>query len=284
METIRFSPSDAALEGFQVLGRHWRVVAGWALFNLVALVALVVVVVIVGVGIGLAAGQDEASRVIVVIGAVFGGLATALIETALIVAVYRLMLRPSDEGFLHLRLGRDEGRLFVVGLLLMGAVMAFTALAYLLIGLLGPLGWIGRALGVVLALVAGGFLVLRLGLAGPISFAEQKIDFVRSWRMTRGQVWPLFGMWILNFCLVMLVWLVICLLTFVMSGLLTGFHGFAGAEGSEALKSHPGRYLFEAVAPILSMPVLLVLSQAPWLAAYQAFIRTPGPWDLARRP
>ena len=30
-----FSPSDAALEGFQVLRRHWRVVVGWAAFNLI---------------------------------------------------------------------------------------------------------------------------------------------------------------------------------------------------------------------------------------------------------
>ena len=36
---IRFSASDAALEGFQVLHRHWRVVVGWAGFNLLALLA-----------------------------------------------------------------------------------------------------------------------------------------------------------------------------------------------------------------------------------------------------
>ena len=45
-----------------MLRRHWRVVVGWAVFNVLALMALVVVVVvIVGVGIGLATGIDKAS-------------------------------------------------------------------------------------------------------------------------------------------------------------------------------------------------------------------------------
>src|ERR1700754_122284 len=67
---IRFSASDAALEGFQMLRTHWRVVVGWGLFNLLALVAMVVVTVILGVGIGVAAGLDEASGAAGVIGGV----------------------------------------------------------------------------------------------------------------------------------------------------------------------------------------------------------------------
>ena len=41
-----FSASDAALEGFQMLRTHWRVVVGWAVFNLLALVAMIVITVI----------------------------------------------------------------------------------------------------------------------------------------------------------------------------------------------------------------------------------------------
>ena len=54
-----FSASDAALEGFQMLRTHWRVVVGWAVFNLLALVAMIVITVILGCGNrGLAAGVD----------------------------------------------------------------------------------------------------------------------------------------------------------------------------------------------------------------------------------
>ena len=77
-------------------------------------------------------------------------------------------------------------------------------------------------------------------------------------------------MWFLNFCLVMLVWLALWLAVFVLSGLLTGFHGFASAEGGEALQSHPGRYLIEGVIPILCLPALLVISQTPWVSVYRS--------------
>ncbi|MDB5422692.1 MAG: hypothetical protein JWQ29_108 [Phenylobacterium sp.] len=265
-----FSASDAALEGFQVLRQHWRVVVGWAVFNLVALVAMVAITVIFGVGVGVAEGADKASGAAAMIGGVIGGLVTALIETALIVAVYRLMLRPTDPGFLHLRFGRDEGRFFLVILILACGAAAVGVLAYVFVGLLGFLGVAGQMAAALLVIALGGWLALRIGLAAPISFAERRIDFARSWRMTRGQAWPLLGMWVLNVCLVMLVWLTLWLTVFVLSGLLTGFHGFAPAEGGEALQSHPGRYLLEAIIPVLCMPALLVLSQAPWVAAYRA--------------
>lgn len=267
---IRFSASDAALEGFQMLRTHWRVVVGWGVFNLLALVAMVAVTVILGVGIGLAAGFDQASGAAGAIGGAVGLLVTALIETVLIVGVYRLLLRPADPGFLHLRLGRDEGRLFLVGVILVCGVALFTGLAYALTGLLGVLGVVGHLVGVLLAVGVGGWLALRFGLVAPLSFAEGRIDFARSWRLTKGRIWPLVGMWFLNFCLVMFVWLALYLTVFVLSGLLTGFHGFAPADDSEALMTHPGRYLIEAIVPILALPVLLVISQAPWVAAYRA--------------
>ncbi len=265
-----FSASDAALEGFQVLRTHWRVVVGWAVFNLLALVAMVVVTVIVSVGIGLATGADEGSGAAAAIGGLAGALMTALIETALIVGIYRVMLRPADPGFLHLRLGRDEGRLFLVGVILAGGVLLLVALATVLGAALATVTPSGRVIAYLAALGVGGWLALRLGLTAPISFAEKRIDLRRAWRMSRGRGWALLGMWFLNFCLVMLVWLALWLAVFVISGLLTGFHGFAIADDSEALVSHPGRYMLEAILPILCMPALLVLSQAPWVAVYRA--------------
>jgi hypothetical protein len=271
----RFSASDAALEGFQVLRTHWRVMVGWAVFNLLALIAMIVITVILGVGIGLASGLDQASGAAGVVGGIVGGLVTGLIEAVLVVGLYRLMLRPTDPGFLHLRLGRDEARLFLVALILFCGLMLFMGMAVMLGALLNPISFLGRVAAAALAMGVGGWLALRFGLAAPISFAERRIDFPASWRMTRGQGWPLFGMWVLNFCLVMLIWLALWLAVFVLSGLLTGFHGFASADDGEALVSHPGRYVLEAVVPILCMPIMLVLSQAPWVAVYRALATAP---------
>ena len=256
-----------------MLRTHWRVVVGWGMFNLLALVAMIVVTVIVGVGIGLAAGVDEGSGAAGVIGGLAGVLVTALIETVLIAGLYRLMLRPGDPGFLHLRLGRDEGRLFVVWLVFVCGVALFAGLATALGGLAGQAGPAVRVAAGLLAALVGGWLALRFGLVGPISFAEGRIDFPTSWRLTKGQGWPLLGMWFLNLCLVMFVWLALYLAVFVVSGLLTGFHGFASADDAEALMTHPGRYLIEAIVPVLALPALLVLSQAPWVAAYRALSR-----------
>jgi hypothetical protein len=272
----RFSASDAALEGFQVLRTHWRVMVGWAVFNLLALIAMIVVTVIIGVGVGLAGGVEQASGAAGAVGGVVGGLVTGLIEAVLVVGLYRLMLRPTDPGFLHLRLGRDEVRLFLVALILFCGLVLFAGLAVMLGALLSPVAFLGRVIAVLVAVGLGGWLALRFGLAAPISFAERRIDFPASWRLTRGQGWALLGMWVLNFCLVMLVWLALWLAVFLLSGLVTGFHGFASAEDGEALVSHPGRYILEAVIPILCMPVMLVLSQAPWVAVYRALASAPA--------
>ncbi len=264
-----FSPSDAALEGVQVLRRHWRVAVGWGVFNLVALVAVIVVTVVVGVGIDLAAAGDGTSSAAAAIGAVAGGLATGLLETMLIVGLYRLMLRPEAPGFLHLRLGRDEGRLFVIVLIMVCALVVFAIPAVALGMALHSVMGGGPVIVGLSCLGIGGWLALRFGLTAPMSFAEGRIDFMGSWRLTRGHGAALFGMWFLNFVLVMIAWLTLWLVLFVLSGLLTGFHGFWSEEGGEALQSHPGRYLLEAIVPIICMPAFIVLSQAPWIAAYR---------------
>jgi hypothetical protein len=271
-----FSASDAALEGFEVLRAHWRVVVGWGVFSLLAVVALVAITVVVAVGVGLAGTGDEATATAGVIGATLDALATGLILAALVVGLYRLKLRPDDPGFLHLRLGRDEGRLFVIALIWGAALFLLAACAVALGTLLNGFISVGQILARVLVAGVGGWLALRFALTAPISFAERRIDFLASWRMTRGQVWPLLGMWFLNLCLVLLIWLALWLAVFVLSGLLTGFHGFAIADSDEALTSHPLRYLLEAIIPILCMPALLVLSQAPWVAAYRG-LANPAP-------
>ena len=44
-------------------------------------------------------------------------------------------------------------------------------------------------------------------------------------------------------------------------------YGIAGLLTGRTLA---GRYLIEGIVPILALPALLVISQAPWVAAYRA--------------
>src|SRR5437764_10480774 len=98
----RFSPSDAAVEGFQVLHRHWRVVVGWAGFQIVAIVALCVLMfILLFAVVPFADSRDSAGNFGGVIGAVLLGFGGLGIELIILCGLFRLLLRPDEPGFLH---------------------------------------------------------------------------------------------------------------------------------------------------------------------------------------
>lgn len=265
-----FSASDAALEGFHVIRRHWRVVAGWALFNVVGLVAMVVLTVVVAIGVTAVQG-GAAAETSGALGGFVAMLGTALIQVILVCGLYRLMLRPEEPGFLHLRVGRDELRLLGVYAAVMLAfflLIGATVLAMTLVRRLGPVatapvGIVGFAVAV--------WLGLRLSLAAPASFAERRFALAASWRMTRGRVWSLFGMSLLAACLVALVALGSSLVMIVIGGLGAGFGAVLEAiTDPQAVSTHPGLYLGQMAFELVLAPVMIILGAAPPLAAYLA--------------
>jgi hypothetical protein len=265
----RFSASDAALEGFQLIQRHWRLVLGWAGFNLLALFMIVVLSAVLSVVVtAVGGGGDAAKNPTVAAAGVVVTVAILFAQAVIVAGVFRLEMRPEEPAFLHLRLGGDELRLVLVWLITITGVWV--------------LGWastlVGHALGAGgawLELLAAGLAIyfgLRFALAAPISFAERRIDFPRSWRLTRGQVLGLAGMSALSLCLIGLVMLTV----FVALALAAlGFGGFAGLAGifggREALESHPGIFLLAFFIEIVLTPVLWTLGMAPVAAAYRAF-------------
>ncbi|HEV2533466.1 hypothetical protein [Phenylobacterium sp.] len=265
-----FSPSDAALEGFRVLRQSWRVVVGWSLFNLIALVALAIVASVATFG---AAAASSAGAV--QFSGAFGGLLASLGE-ALTVAVlagglFRLMLRPQEPGFLHLRIGADELRIF-------GVWVVMVVAAFLLAGVCAALVLAGRGIGPGMALVAWGLVVaagvwlgLRFSLASVVSFAERRFTLMGSWRLTRGQVWPLLGMTVLSSCVVALMALLVAIVLMLAMGFSVGFGAVFEAMGdADALATHPGLYLAQLAAQLVLFPAALVLLLAPWVSAYAA--------------
>lgn len=265
-----FSISDAALEGFYALGRYWRVVAGWALFNVVALVGGCILLVIGLIGVvpfvASAEAQGAAGGVISLLVFGLGGL---VVQVVILTGVYRLELRPEEPGFLHLRVGRDELRVLATILLLALVAVPMVAAGGLALYGLGRLSEpLAVAAGVVL-LLAFYAVILRLALALPIAFAEHRISLLQAWRRTRGQTWRLLGMAVLLLCLLGFIGVVVWIGVFVLGGLLTGFQDL-GLSDAETVATHPGRFLFEVAAEMLLAPVFIVLSQAPWVAVYRA--------------
>ena len=115
-----------------------------------------------------------------------------------------------------IRIGADEGRLLLVGLIW---IALFIAMYFLFaIAMLIPFG-VGFAVGsdgIALAIVLGlvlipGSLLLMLWLSARLSSAaaltvrDRQIRFFESWRVTRGKGWTIVGAWIVLGLISMLV-------------------------------------------------------------------------------
>jgi hypothetical protein len=261
-----FSASDAALEGFNLVQRRWRVVLGWAGFNLLALVMLIVLTVMASFVV--AALTGEAKGPTTAVAGLVAGIGGLLAQAVLAAGVFRLEMRPEEPAFLHLRLGSDEMRLLAVWLITLTGAWVVGWLAALL-GRVPGVGGLGIGL---LTLAAGVYLGLRCLLAGPISFSERRIDFARSWRLTRGRVGALLGMSVLSFFLIALLMAAVFVALGLIAAASAGFEGLAGVfGGTEALQRHPGLYVLEFAVEIVLTPVLWTLGMAPLAAAYRAF-------------
>ncbi|HSV02104.1 MAG TPA: hypothetical protein VLI41_02770 [Phenylobacterium sp.] len=272
-----FSSSDAAIEGFRVIGARWRVLVGWSLFNLIALVALLVVLVVAVAAVSALAASDETAQTAGgAIGGVIVGLGELLVQVMLVSGLFRMELRPEAPGFLHLRIGRDEMR--VLGALLL-VIVAAIPLALVLAAAVAAGARVSPALALLVALVGATIfygVLLRFGLVSPIAFAEARLSLVESWRRTRGQFWALVGMALLLLCFWAIVAVIAWFALFLVGGLATGFRDL-GLSGTEALEAHPGRYLFQLAAQVLLAPFWLVIGVAPWIAVYRAL--APAPRD-----
>ena len=266
-----FSASDAALEGFQLIRRQWRVIVGWAGFNLVAIVAVVAAFVIVGVAYAVIAGGDSAQ-----FGEMVGGplvtLATLVIQLMIGMALYRLMFRPEARGFLYLRFGPDELRSVGASLILLAGVGALALVAVFLARLAQPISGAGPAIVAVIAIVVGIWLLMRFGFVMPLCVAERRIDFARSWRLSRGHGWALVGMTLLSGCLGLLMSVLVWGGFFLLTLSVVGFQELGNLAGPEGFRDHPGLFLLQAIAPFLFGPFAIVVSCAPWAAAYEALV------------
>jgi len=270
-ERPAFSASDAAIEGFHFIRRHWRVVVGWGIFNLLAWIAMVIVTAVASLIAMAAGGGAEASQTAAaVVGGVVSALGVLLIGAILACGVYRVMLRPDEPAFLHLRVGPDELRNLAVGLIVaLGALLLATALGSASQALGGGI-WVRVLLGAA-ALAVGLAILLRFLLVAPWTFVERRFAIAAPFRASRGRIWALLGMVVLNACLMGLVAVTLWLAMFFVTGFATGFDGvLGGMTDAEAMEAHPGRTLLQFAVQILLWPVFTVLATAPLAAAYRA--------------
>jgi len=304
----RFSVSGAATSGFGVIGREPLAVLTWGLVILLVLVlpylGLVWAVVPdfveffkTAAATGPSPDADPAMMTrmmqlqskMMLVNLVYW-LGGTLVKAVMAAAVFRIVLEPDQKGFAFLKLGAQELWLALVFLVI--GVLAYLACVagMIIVAILAGLAYLAGAAsspeaGVaacVLAAVLGGiaaggaliWAMLRLSMAGPMSFAERKFLLFESWTFTRGQAGSLLGM-------VLLLGLILVALEIVIYGVL-GVGAFAFAASLkpmfEGLAGQPPqawiRLLWPFVAGIAVVGSLLAgpamaLVFAPWATAYR---------------
>jgi len=214
----------------------------------------------------------------------------ALVKAVVAGAVFRAVLEPDQKRWAYLRLGMSELWLGLVtlvqGVLFM---MAYFAVVFvgLILGLI--LFLVGSAAGDAGKLVAGLLIalviaagiaaliwgVLRLSMAGPMSFVEGKFLLFESWAFTRGQAGRLFGMAVL----LMLILFGLELVLYAILGVAAFAWRTEIKATVEALQGQPPQAWLHAFWPIAAAGAVLLsflaafamtLLYAPWAKAYQA--------------
>lgn len=212
-----------------------------------------------------------------------------LVKAVVAGAVFRAVLRPDQKRWAYLRVGKPELWLALVTLV-QGVLFMMAYFAVLIVGfILGMIVFLaGSAAGdggklvaglliALLVLVGIGALiwaVLRLSMAGPMSFAESKFLLFESWTFTRGQSGRLLGM----AALLMLILIALELVVYAILGVVA-FGSWEGIKAMvEAARGQPPQvwlHLFWKVAAIGSVVLSFVaafamaLIYAPWAKAYQ---------------
>lgn len=310
MGMARFSATEAATAGFGVIGRAPLAVLAWGLVILVTLVGPMV-----GLMWALApqiiemvkAMPDPASsssgaadsammaRMMQLQGSMMGvnlisWVGGTLVKAVVAGAVFRAVLEPDQKRWAYLRLGKSELWLGLVTLV-QGVLFMMAYFAVVIVGLIlglilflvgsaaGDAGKLVAGLLIALVILAGiGVLiwgVLRLSMAGPMSFAEGKFLLFESWAFTRGQSGRLLGMALL----LMLILIALELVLYAILGVAV-FGSWAGIQAKVgALQGQPSQawlHAFWTVAAVGTVVLsflaafAMALVCAPWAKAYQA--------------
>lgn len=137
----------------------------------------------------------------------------------IIAAVCRAILWPerAPGRFFGLRVGMDEARVVVTGLAIMAGCYGVMLVVLLLAFAFGAAVWMAsEAAAVVLGVLVGvaglvgiAWAGLRSAMIMPLSIATKDFAFVAGWRMTKGRVAMLLGLFVATFVITVMVQIMI---------------------------------------------------------------------------
>jgi len=275
---IKFSPSEAALEGFRLTRERPGTIFGWGVVFAICMFVIGRLMLISLdpqlIELTRSKKQIEQQDFDQISGLLAQSWPTFLLVLVLVAAVYstltagiyRLVLRPGEKGFLHLRFGRDELRLTGLNLVLvafgmLGLTMEIAALAA------ASQGASVAMLAAVVIFVASIWIGVRLSLATPMTFAEHRFAIGDAWAATQGKFWPLLGMIVLAAIFYVMIWLLISIIGAALIGLA------GGSEALENISALSGPAIVIAALVVFLQLILqviqLVMIYAPFGVAYR---------------
>lgn len=176
-------------------------------------------------------------------------------------AVYRAVLTPRDKGFGYLRFGRSElwmmaTQAAAIGLLIIALAAAALAGVILVLAIRIASGNSDQVTNVatfgtiLVSCIILGWCAVRLSMALPMTFAEQRFRLLESWDLTRGHGWKIFGIFAGLVAMILLLELAFGLLVLVVAMLVGVSGGLNGLDAHlKALFSHPPSVWLPALAP-----------------------------------
>ncbi|MDP3660823.1 glycerophosphoryl diester phosphodiesterase membrane domain-containing protein [Phenylobacterium sp.] len=283
----KFSPSEAALEGFRLTRERPGLIATWAGLYFLGIMLLILTM---GAALGPqfvalmreSGGQIEDTDAL---GDLLAQSWPAFIIVASVAvffwsmlkaAIYRSILRPEDSKFAYVRIGMDEVRL-AVGQVVLGAIGIL-----FLIGLDFPLSalragghpsmWLLAAV-IVVGMV---WMGIRLSLTMPLIFYEKKVKFMSAWNLSKGSFWSILGMCVLS----LIFYIMIFILVYILMTIIVALSG-----GMEAVKNISrltpvslAAFIITSVIVPMIMPVIQAVTiNAPFAVAYGELAGVPTP-------
>lgn len=269
----KFSPSDAAMEGFRLTKEHPGVMLAWSAvyFGGILLIALVMMATLGPQFITLARKGQLSSTDLEEVASLLAAswpafmlvlLMTALLMSIITAGVMRLVLRPQEHGFAHLKISKTEFRLTAANLLCIGLYAVSVIVGVVFTAGASQLGSVGAVIAVIVVAVFGVWIGVRLSLLLPTVFETGTISLRLAWERTRGHFWQLFGMIVLAVIFYVIVWILFSIITFAIVEL----------SGGEAAMQDIGRLTpVTAIAAVLTLIMQLLLQVLQIVMIYAPF-------------
>ena len=136
------------------------------------------------------------------LGTMFGLYVLVMVGTSILyTAALRAVVRPDDSSFAYLRLGLDEVRIVLVGLVVFVAFALLYFVLALVLGLVLGLAAAGSSSAAILVIIVSvvaivallSFLYIRFSLAFALTVLRRKVVIGEAWSLSRGRFWMLFG-------------------------------------------------------------------------------------------